>query len=196
MNTKAKKNPKKNISSKLKSIKPLKSSKIQHFKPKYLSKPLAMLQEHEIEQNITKSNQHLQIPSKGSKERLGSSSNISDIRNGSRVTLKSIRRQKSDFRELSKVIGQGSYGQIKVVGDTETGSVYAMKIIDKSTLLNLTSVQNIKKEIKIQSKLNHPHITKLFFYFEDDENVYMILEYAEKGKIHFFSPQSSKILFL
>ena len=74
-----------------------------------------------------------------------------------------------------------------MVEDTENGSIYAMKIIDKSSLMSMTSVQNIKKEIKIQSKLNHPHITQLHFYFEDDENVYMILEYAEKGKIFFKS---------
>ena len=31
--------------------------------------------------------------------------------------------------------------------------------------------------------MDHPHITKLNNYFEDKENVYLILEYAENGSL-------------
>ena len=102
---------------------------------------------------------------------------------GSKVTLKSIRRKLEDFKEVTgKLIGEGSYGRVKMVKEKATGHKYAMKIIPKSNLLSFTSIQNVKREIKIQSKLNHPHIIKLVYYFEDEDSVYMILEFARNGK--------------
>jgi serine/threonine protein kinase len=55
--------------------------------------------------------------------------------------------------------------------------------MEKSQLYKYCSIENLKKEIKIQRKLDHPHITKLYSYFEDKENVYLILEYADKGSL-------------
>lgn len=44
-------------------------------------------------------------------------------------------------------------------------------------------MDNLKREIKIQKKLSHPHTIKLYHFFEDKENVYLILEYAENGSL-------------
>ena len=41
-----------------------------------------------------------------------------------------------------------------------------------------SAIENIKREIKLHRKLVHPNIIKLYFYFEDKINVYLILEYA------------------
>mmetsp|Transcript_7471 Transcript_7471/g.10407 ORF Transcript_7471/g.10407 Transcript_7471/m.10407 type:complete len:125 (-) Transcript_7471:1027-1401(-) len=61
-----------------------------------------------------------------------------------------------------------------------------MKIMTKKSIFQYCSVENLKREIKIQKKLQHPHITKLHHYFEDKENVYLILEYAENGSLFNF----------
>jgi hypothetical protein len=101
----------------------------------------------------------------------------------SNVTLKSIRRKLEDFQVIgTKNLGEGSYGQVKAVKEKATGHRYAMKIIAKSNLLSFASINNIKREIKIQSKLKHPHIIRLIYYFENPESVYMIMEYAENGE--------------
>ena len=42
----------------------------------------------------------------------------------------------------------------------------------------------MKQEIKIHKKLNHPHIIKLYSFFEDKYFIYMILEYAENGTLY------------
>ena len=44
-------------------------------------------------------------------------------------------------------------------------------------------VENLKRETRIQKRLNHPHILKLYQYFEDKEQVYLVLEYANKGSL-------------
>jgi serine/threonine protein kinase len=48
----------------------------------------------------------------------------------------------------------------------------------KKEIFEYCSIDNLKREIRIQKKLDHPHVTKLFHYFEDKECVYLILEYA------------------
>lgn len=44
-------------------------------------------------------------------------------------------------------------------------------------------IDNIKNEINIQKRLRHPHIIKLYQFFEDFDNIYMVLEYAEGGSL-------------
>lgn len=50
--------------------------------------------------------------------------------------------------------------------------------MNKRQIFEFCTVENLKREIKIQRKLAHTHIIKLFSYFEDKEAVYLILEYA------------------
>jgi serine/threonine protein kinase len=50
--------------------------------------------------------------------------------------------------------------------------------------------ENIRQEILLQSKLRHENILKLHEFFEDDINIYIILEYCSKG--NFFQYLSVK----
>ena len=52
---------------------------------------------------------------------------------------------------------------------------------------------HLKREVKIQKKLDHPHVIKLYHYFEDKENVYLILEYAENGSLFFYLRKKKKL---
>ena len=56
-----------------------------------------------------------------------------------------------------------------------TGISYAAKIIKKSALIKPRSRQKLMNEIKIHRTLNHNNIVKFEHYFEDNENVYIIL---------------------
>jgi serine/threonine protein kinase len=50
-------------------------------------------------------------------------------------------------------------------------------------LQQFSSLEHLKREIKIHRKLEHPHIIKLHHYFEDGDNVYITLEYAQQGSL-------------
>lgn len=102
----------------------------------------------------------------------------------SKFTMKSIRKDIEDFTSVdTKYLGEGSYGKVRLVKEKTSEKYYAMKIISKANLLNFTSIQNVKREIKIHSKLSHPHIIKMNYFFEDEDNVYMVLEYAQNGNL-------------
>ena len=81
-------------------------------------------------------------------------------------------------------LGNGSYGVVKKVclkSNPET--IRAMKIIKKDQLME--GVDNVKllDEIMILKNLDHPNIMKLFEFFEDDKNYYMISEFCDQGDL-------------
>lgn len=39
------------------------------------------------------------------------------------------------------------------------------------------------REIKIQTYLTHRHITSLFGFFDDDEHIYLVIEYMSDGSV-------------
>lgn len=80
------------------------------------------------------------------------------------------------------MLSRGSYGSVSLVREKLTGQLFAMKTMSKKFIFQYSSPENLKREIQIQRKLDHPHIIKLFYYFEDKENVYLIMEYAKNGK--------------
>lgn len=65
--------------------------------------------------------------------------------------------------------------------------------MNKSQLMINSSIDHLKREIKIQKKLDHPHIIKLYHYLEDKDNVYLILEYAPNGNLFFYLRKKKKL---
>ena len=60
----------------------------------------------------------------------------------------------------------------------------ALKVIKKKTIKDSKMANQIKNEIKIQSCLSHPNVLKLYGFFQDDEQFYLILEYAPSGELY------------
>lgn len=42
----------------------------------------------------------------------------------------------------------------------------------------------MKKELEIQWRLRHPHIIRLYGYFYDEKNIYVVLEFAQHGNLY------------
>ncbi|CAD8101088.1 unnamed protein product [Paramecium primaurelia] len=105
-------------------------------------------------------------------------------RSSSKASSSKIQKKShSDFQPMQQTLGQGSFGWVTLVKEIKTGKLFAMKAMKKEELFKYCTVDNLKREIKIQRKLHHPNIIKLDSYFEDKTNVYLILEYAEEGSL-------------
>ena len=61
----------------------------------------------------------------------------------------------------------------------KSGAVYAIKQMDKKRLKLSGMIEQVKTEIKIMYSLYHDNIIKLFNHFEDDNKVYLVIEYAK-----------------
>ena len=91
---------------------------------------------------------------------------------------------KGDFESLSdKAIGNGTFGSVYKVRNKMTKQIFAIKVINKENIMKQNMLEQIKKEIEIIYKLDHPNIIKLYSHFEDEVDFCLIMEYASKGNL-------------
>ena len=50
-------------------------------------------------------------------------------------------------------------------------------------LLNHT-LDQVRREIEIQSNLRHPNVLRLYGFFHDERRVFLMLEFAAKGELY------------
>jgi serine/threonine protein kinase len=93
--------------------------------------------------------------------------------------------QLSDLKFITdhKILGKGSYGQVELAEHLPTGRKLAVKKIDKSSLANKKIKKTLMREVEIHRKLMHDNIIRLFASLEDENYIYLVLEYANKGNL-------------
>lgn len=82
---------------------------------------------------------------------------------------------------MGDALGEGSYGRVKEMLDTENLRRCAVKIMKKRKLRRIPNgEQNVQREIQLLKRLDHPNIIKLFDVIYDDvkQKMYMIMEYC------------------
>lgn len=83
-------------------------------------------------------------------------------------------------------IGSGGYSKVYLVEEKRTGEKFALKCADKIKDGKDKSYRT-KMEIKVLKFLDNPGIIKLHGWFDDDEKIYLVLEYLKsKDLSHFF----------
>ena len=101
---------------------------------------------------------------------------------------------KNDFETLQdKSIGNGTFGSVWKVRNKITKEICAIKVINKEYIIKQNMTEQIKKEIEIMYKLNHPHIIKLLSHFEDNDDFCLIMEYASRGQLYSFIKKQKKL---
>ncbi|GAA0147591.1 non-receptor serine/threonine protein kinase [Lithospermum erythrorhizon] len=85
-----------------------------------------------------------------------------------------------DF-ELLTMIGKGAFGEVRVCREKTTGQVYAMKKLKKSEMLRRGQVEHVKAERDLLASVDSNCIVKLYFSFQDEEYLYLIMEYLPGG---------------
>uniref|UniRef100_A0A8C1K1M6 non-specific serine/threonine protein kinase n=1 Tax=Cyprinus carpio TaxID=7962 RepID=A0A8C1K1M6_CYPCA len=97
--------------------------------------------------------------------------------------------------ELLKVLGQGSYGKVflvRKIRGSDTGQLYAMKVLKKATLKVRDRVRS-KMERDILAEVNHPFIVKLHYAFQTEGKLYLILDFLRGGDL--FTRLSKEVMF-
>lgn len=89
----------------------------------------------------------------------------------------------ADF-EIGKVLGKGKLGKVYCAKHKRSGFICAIKVMAKKDLVMLKLKENFRREVEIQKDLIHPNISRLYGFFFDEKNVYLILEYAVHGELY------------
>ena len=83
-----------------------------------------------------------------------------------------------------RLLGKGGFARCYELLDEETHQTYAGKIIKKSSLIKSRTKQKLISEIKIHKSVHHENIVKFYHYFEDIENVYILIELCYNQTLH------------
>ncbi|XP_047316028.1 serine/threonine-protein kinase tricornered-like [Impatiens glandulifera] len=87
-----------------------------------------------------------------------------------------------DF-ELLTMIGKGAFGEVRICREKTTGHVYAMKKLKKSEMLRRGQVEHVKAERDLLAEVASNCIVKLYCSFQDEEYLYLIMEYLPGGDV-------------
>ena len=83
-----------------------------------------------------------------------------------------------------KFLGKGGFARCFEFTNLENKRVSAAKIIAKSTLTKTRAKQKLMSEIKIHRSLHHNNIVGFEHFFEDAENVYILLELCQNQSLN------------
>ena len=93
-----------------------------------------------------------------------------------------------DFDRI-KVLGKGSFGKVVLVqrkSGSKSGERHAMKVLKKSKLRRAKQVERTKTERRVLEVCDgHPFIMSMFYAFQTEEKLYIVLEYCPGGELFF-----------
>ena len=88
----------------------------------------------------------------------------------------------SDY-ETKETIGKGTFSTVKLGIKKSTRERVAIKILEKSKIINKDDLQRVKREINILKNFSHKNIIKIHEILQDTEKHYFIMEYCENGEL-------------
>jgi len=88
-------------------------------------------------------------------------------------------------------LGRGSYATVKLVKDTTSGNLFAMKTMSKDFLkrqrvgVDSNAYEYVKGELKVLQRLEHPNIIYLHEIIDDPskDSIHVITQYHSKGSL-------------
>ena len=92
-----------------------------------------------------------------------------------------------------KAIGKGSYGKVWKVIHEPTGKEYAMKEMSKSLIIKKKSAPFIMNERRLLAVLHHPFLVNLHLAYQDNLNLYLVVDLKEGGDLRYFFTQNQNI---
>ena len=86
------------------------------------------------------------------------------------------------FRLVSP-IGSGASAHVFLAHDVVLGRRVAVKVLHPALAGDLPFLRRFRAEAQAAATLNHPHITQIFDWGEDDDGPYLVLEYLGGGSL-------------
>ncbi|XP_067085282.1 myotonin-protein kinase isoform X2 [Osmerus mordax] len=96
--------------------------------------------------------------------------------------VKKTRIKRDDFQIL-KVIGRGTFSEVAVAKMRNTQQVYALKIMNKWDMLKRGETACYQEEREVLLKGDRRWITELHYAFQDDNYLYLVMDYYVGGDL-------------
>ncbi|ORY03171.1 putative camp-dependent protein kinase [Basidiobolus meristosporus CBS 931.73] len=86
---------------------------------------------------------------------------------------------------LLRSVGKGAFGKVRIVQHKRTKQLYALKYINKHRCIRMRAVENIIQERRLLEEIDFPLVCNLRYAFQDDENMFMVLDLMLGGDLRF-----------
>ena len=89
-----------------------------------------------------------------------------------------------DTYRIGGKLGDGAFGSVRKITHRVTGEVRAVKTIHKKSLRTPEEQATFFNEVSVLRALDHPNILKLYEFYQDDKNYYLITEFCAGGELY------------
>ena len=93
-------------------------------------------------------------------------------------------QQKTRKYTRGKLLGRGGFARCYEFICQDNNKVFAAKVINKENLSTERQKQKLRTEIKIHKSLHHNQVVAFEHNFEDEENVYILLELCKNQTLN------------
>jgi serine/threonine-protein kinase LATS1/2 len=112
------------------------------------------------------------------------------------IRLKRAKMEKSMFVKI-KPIGVGAFGEVNLVRKIDTPNhLYAMKTLRKADVLKRNQVAHVKAERDILAEADNEWVVKLYYSFQDKDNLYFVMDYIPGEFLTRFSRLNNQLTSL
>jgi calcium-dependent protein kinase len=88
----------------------------------------------------------------------------------------------TDDYSISQRLGKGAYSEVFLGKQRISGIQRCVKVTHKKNL-TIANDESIFEEVRILSEIDHPNVMKVFEYYQDPNNIYIISEYLSGGEL-------------
>ncbi|CAG8776710.1 13207_t:CDS:2 [Gigaspora margarita] len=102
--------------------------------------------------------------------------------------------------DIKGTLGKGHFAEVMLVtpknsiaGNESKLQQYAVKIIDKSNMTKNFNEQKLHDEIIVMYKISHPSLVRIYNLYNENDKIYLIMEYVKDGEFFDFISQKKKL---
>ncbi|CAK9157456.1 unnamed protein product [Ilex paraguariensis] len=85
--------------------------------------------------------------------------------------------------ELGRLVGHGSFAKVYHAKNLQTGESVAIKVVSKDKVIRVGMTEQVKREISVMKKVNHPNIVRIYEVMATKSKIYIAMEYARGGEL-------------
>lgn len=90
-------------------------------------------------------------------------------------------------------MGRGAFGKVRIVKHKKSKELYALKYINKEKCIKQQAVRNTFLERDMLEAIEHPLIVNLRYSFQDEENMFMVLDLMLGGDLKFLMKKCGRM---
>ncbi|XP_053505479.1 serine/threonine-protein kinase 32B-like [Ictalurus furcatus] len=95
-----------------------------------------------------------------------------------------------DHFQILRAIGKGSFGKVCIVQKRDTRKLYAMKYMNKHACVERDEVRHVCRELQILQEIQHPFLVNLWYSFQDEEDMFMVVDLLLGGDLRYHLQQN------